>query len=84
MPPPDLIKTLPCEQTIGYYFQDKSLLWEALQTDGSPNCSTDNPRYDVGNKRLAVVGNLALDLFITSAWYRTRNTSGRLLNTFQC
>lgn len=79
---PDLTKTLPCEQTIGYNFQDKDLLWEALQADGSPNCPTDNPRYEGGNKRLAVVGNLALDLLLASVWYPTWNTSGRLLNSF--
>ncbi|KAI4257438.1 MAG: hypothetical protein L6R42_005660 [Xanthoria sp. 1 TBL-2021] len=71
---PDLTKILPCEQTIGYNFQDKDLLWEALQADGSPNCPTDNPRYEVGNKRLAIVGNLALDLLLASVWYPTWNT----------
>ncbi|CAL8577287.1 hypothetical protein XPA_003121 [Xanthoria parietina] len=74
MAPPDLTKTLPCEQTIGYYFQDINLLWQALQTDGSPNCPTDDPFYEMGNKRLAVVGHLALDLLIASVWYPTRDS----------
>ncbi|KAL9628863.1 MAG: hypothetical protein Q9204_005607 [Flavoplaca sp. TL-2023a] len=78
---PDLTKTFPCEQTIGYYFQDKTLLWEALQTDGSPNCPADNPRYEVGNKRLAIVGNLAMDLLLTSIWHSTGNTSAVLDST---
>ena len=77
---PDLTKTFPCEQTIGYYFQDKNLLWEALQTDGSPKCPTDNPRYEVGNKRLAIVGNLAMDLLLTSIWHSTGNASGKILS----
>ncbi|KAL8810947.1 MAG: hypothetical protein Q9223_001962 [Gallowayella weberi] len=74
--PPNPHGTLECEQTIGYFFQDKLLLFEALQADGSPICSEEIPRYHEGNRRLAVVGDLVLSLLAAAEWYPTWNAEG--------
>ncbi len=76
MAPPVLTELFACEAIIGYGFQDQLLLWEALQADGSPICSTDAPRYQEGNKRLAVLGEAALNLLLASKWYPTMRDTG--------
>ncbi|KAL9003909.1 MAG: hypothetical protein Q9188_003247 [Gyalolechia gomerana] len=63
---PDLIKTHACEQAIGYQFREPLLLWEALQV---PSALVHMPRYAEGNKRLAIVGDMILDLLLALKWY---------------
>ncbi|KAL8782412.1 MAG: hypothetical protein Q9213_005415 [Squamulea squamosa] len=57
------------EAIIGYAFNDKFLLWEALQAAGSNVSIAGNRMIPNGNKRLAVVGNTVLDLVLVERWY---------------
>ncbi|KAL8718023.1 MAG: hypothetical protein Q9181_008244 [Wetmoreana brouardii] len=68
---PDLTLTHACEATIGYRFHKPTLLWEALQADGSVIYSSGSPRYEEGNKRLAIVGDKILDFLLSLKWYHT-------------
>lgn len=54
------------EPKIGHHFTRPSLLWQALQLDGYPKPDLLTPE---GNKRLAVVGDLAMKLAIAD-YYR--------------
>lgn len=70
---PNLIKTHACEQAIGYQFREPLLLWEALQV---PGALVHMPRYVEGNKRLAILGDMILDLLLALKWYPTWTTRG--------
>lgn len=55
------------EARIGHHFHRPSLLWQALQLDGYPVPDLLVPE---GNKRLAVIGNLAVKLAVADYHYR--------------
>ncbi|KAL8817405.1 MAG: hypothetical protein Q9223_003756 [Gallowayella weberi] len=60
------------EATIGYKFDDRFLLWEALQAAGSYVSLTGgagNRKFPNGNKRLAVLGDTVLQLVLVEVWY---------------
>lgn len=65
----DLIKTHACERLIGYQFKEPLLLWEALQPAGPLDGMPQMPRYEDGNKRLAIVGDRVLALLLALKWY---------------
>lgn len=62
-----------CEYILGYQFQNRFLLWEALHCTEpiTPTFMTTERRFAEGNKRLAVVGDRVLDLLLTMKWYHT-------------
>lgn len=75
--------THACQQTIGYTFQDPTLLWEALQADGSIACLGATGRFESGNKRLAIVGDRVLDLMLSLKWYPTWQDRGMFESVIQ-
>jgi ribonuclease-3 len=65
------------ETLIQYKFHDTELLWEALQTT---KVLLGNARAAVppdGNRRLAIVGDAAMQLALAEDWYRTSDSRGR-------
>ena len=68
-------KEQACEAIIGYVFQDKKKLWEALQlTDAGQQPKTD------GHKRIAVIGDRVLDLILAEEWYARGEPRGKILS----
>ncbi|CAO1601421.1 hypothetical protein XANCAGTX0491_005084 [Xanthoria calcicola] len=57
------------ESIIGYVFDDRFLLWEALQAAGSPVVHAGGRSFRNGNKRLAVLGDTVLQLALVEQWY---------------
>ena len=57
------------EAIIGYQFTEHSRIWEALQAAGSPVQVIGNRRIVDGNKRLAVLGDVVLDLALAEGWH---------------
>lgn len=66
-----------CQDIIGYQFQDHLICWEALQVAGSGVYKAGGREIPNGNKRLAVVGVLALDLVLCQDWYSSGANEGR-------
>ncbi|KAL8807259.1 MAG: hypothetical protein Q9182_000764 [Xanthomendoza sp. 2 TL-2023] len=67
------------EAVIGYKFDDRFLLWEALQAAGSMVCLTGgagNRKMPNGNKRLAVLGDTVLQLVLVELWYASGQERG--------
>lgn len=65
------------ERTFGYTFNNKAILWEALQAPGSDGVSLIPDRNvslsisREGNKRLAIVGDAEMTRLIARKWYAT-------------
>ena len=57
------------EETIGYEFDKKSILWEALQAAGSGVTNIDGRPLTDGNKRLALLGDAIVDVALIEQWY---------------
>ncbi|KAI4266327.1 MAG: hypothetical protein L6R38_008818 [Xanthoria sp. 2 TBL-2021] len=57
------------QSIIGYAFRDRFLLWEALQSAGSPVLLAGGRNIPNGNKRLAVLGDTVLQLVLVEQWY---------------
>ncbi|KAL8861713.1 MAG: hypothetical protein Q9178_001914 [Gyalolechia marmorata] len=57
------------EPLIGYAFQDRFLLWEALQAAGSSVFRAGDRTIPNGNKRLALLGDTILQLVLAEQWY---------------
>lgn len=64
-------KVHACETIIGYQFQDPHICWEALQVAGSGVYRTGGRNIANGNKRLAIVGDAAIDLVLSKDWYES-------------
>ena len=65
------------ESQIGYLFEDPFILLEALQTPGSiGNYFGNRPSTD-DNKRLALLGNTALQLVLLKDWYAGGGNRGK-------
>ena len=58
------------EAVLDYTFNNPNLLWEALQEAGSNVLSIGGRRIQNGNKRLAVFGDIVLDLVLANDWYQ--------------
>ncbi|KAI4181252.1 MAG: hypothetical protein LQ346_006835 [Caloplaca aetnensis] len=78
----DLTLTRQCEAFLKYTFRDPLLLWEALLADGALSNTVllgswigATPRYQNGNKRLAIIGDGILDMFLRLKWYPTWTTT---------
>ena len=66
------------ETLIWYRFHDPALLWEALQ---GPTIMIDIAGERVppdGNKRLAIVGDAAIQLVLAETWYPGETSKGRV------
>ena len=63
------IKIQGAQGILDYSFIDANLLWEALQEAGSSVLSIGGKRLLNGNKRLAVLGDIVLDLALAEDWY---------------
>lgn len=63
-----------CEDIIGYIFNDKDNILEALRVTGR------NDRVDEGNKRIALLGDRAMELILTEEWH----ASGERRGTSSC
>ena len=57
------------EETIGYEFNNRSILWEALQAAGSGVTAVDGRPLMDGNKRLALLGDAIIDVALIEQWY---------------
>lgn len=66
-----------CEGIIGYKFNDPHVLWEALQPPGSGVSSTETRIVQEGNKRLAVLGDVALEIVLCKRWYDGGESRGK-------
>lgn len=71
----DAKKTL--EQDIGYVFNSKDLLEEALLAAGASNSSKEIDGPKQGNKRLALVGDAVLRLVVLDEWYPSCTATGK-------
>lgn len=58
-----------CQDIGGYVFEDPHILWEALQMAGSGVFTIGDRSVPDGNKRLAVLGDQALDIISCKKWY---------------
>ena len=66
------------ESIIGYVFDDRFLLWEALQAAGSPVVHAGGRSFRNGNKRLAVLGDTVLQLALVEQWYAGEQARGTI------
>jgi len=63
---------------VGYHFNDPHVAWEALQMAGSGVFFSGGRKISDGNKRLAVLGDLALELILCKNWYEGGDQKGAL------
>ena len=78
--PPQILLVQQCESVIGYQFADKDLCWEALQCIGSGVSWAGHRHCPDGNRRLAIVGNAAINLIMSAhQWYPTLGGGGELI-----
>lgn len=68
------LKVAELERIIGYTFADKMKGWEALQLPGNSFATSFITK---GNKRLAIVGDLAIDLVLSETWYASGAAEGQ-------
>ena len=64
------------QDIIGYSFNDRLILWEALQAAGSGVSSAGTRRFPEGNKRLAIIGDVVLKLVLVDEWHKSADTRG--------
>jgi dsRNA-specific ribonuclease len=64
------------EHEIGYNFNSKALLEEALRAPGNISPGDES---SAGNKRLALVGDSALAVMLLSRWYNGGSSTGMFI-----
>lgn len=64
------------ESKINYTFTDKGIAWEALQLAGNGTTYIENRDVPDGNKRLAIVGDIAIYMVLSVRWYCTGHSKG--------
>lgn len=67
------LRVASLESIIHYSFANKSMAWEALQLPGNGFVTLSMPN---GNKRLAIVGDLVIDLILSEPWYESGKNEG--------
>ena len=67
------------ETLVQHKFHDTDLLWGALQTSKVSVDSTKAMLLPDGNRRLAIVGDAAMQLALAEDWYRTSASRGSSL-----
>ena len=65
------------EQKIGYTFQDKDIAKGALQLAGNGVTWAGTRDVPNGNKRLAVLGDLVIDMTLCLEWYGRGHVGGK-------
>ena len=60
---------------------DKDKLWEALQTAASGVTRIGDRRIN-GNREIAIIGDLALELVLAEEWHERGETRGKGIQTF--
>ena len=75
--PSMLAKVEHCQKILGYQFRDQDLCWEALQMAGNGMRVAGSRLIPNGNKRLAIIGDLVIDLILSEAWYGRGELEGR-------
>jgi hypothetical protein len=70
------VRVKQCYDIIGYVFNDPHVLWEALQMAGSGVSVIGKRSVPDGNKRLAVLGDLALEIILCKKWYDGGDSKG--------
>ncbi|MCJ1294020.1 hypothetical protein MMC34_005577 [Xylographa carneopallida] len=65
------------EVMIHYDFKEPLLAWEALQLPGNGVSEIGSRQLPDGNKRLAILGDHALDLVLCSEWHKSEMSKGR-------
>ena len=85
MSAPDKAFTLESVQKniLEYNFNDKQLLWEALQAAGTSSTAAGYVVHPDGNKRPALIGDAVLRLVLMEDWYHTKTLKGMPLLTFK-
>lgn len=71
-----------CEAIIGRSFNDKNLCWEAVQAAGSGVSYIGERCIREGNKRLAVVGDIALNMVLAPDWHASEASKGLSIFSF--
>lgn len=66
------------QDIIGYQFNERLILWEAMQAAGSMVRSAGGREFVDGNKRLAVIGDTVLQLVLAERWYGGGTSRGIL------
>lgn len=66
------------QDIIGYQFNERLILWEAMQAAGSMVRSAGDREFVDGNKRLAVIGDTVLQLVLAESWYGSGTSRGIL------
>lgn len=69
-----LTKIARVEIILGYTFNDKYIIWEALQVRGSGVTRSGSRAITDGSKRLAIVGDRLLALHMAEDWYASGDT----------
>jgi len=69
------------EQVLSYIFVDKEVAREALQLPGNGVAWIGQRRISNGNKRLAVLGDQALNMYLCDTWYNGGLMEGELAQT---
>ena len=67
-----------CQYIIGYEFQDSHIICEALQMAGSRITVSGARQIPNGNKRLAILGDNALEIVLCRAWYNGGGAKGTI------
>jgi ribonuclease-3 len=70
--------TASVEEILGYTFNDRNCLWEALQAPGSGVLVAGTRRITEGNKRLALKGDAAIKNVIIEDWFSSNRPRGEL------
>ena len=73
-------KVQACEDIVGYSFTDAHICWEALQVAGSGIHRSGTRLITQGNKRMAVVGDRAIDLVLSEDWLASGATKGEFFD----
>lgn len=68
-----------CEQKIGHIFKNRHVCWEALQVAGSGITSSGGRVFQKGNQRLAIQGDIVMNLILVTEWYRSSASKGEPL-----
>lgn len=65
------------EAIIGHAFNQKDLLWEALQVAGSGQSRIGGRDTTNGNQRLALLGDVVMGKVLCDAWFDSGSRRGR-------
>ncbi|KAH8164792.1 hypothetical protein CIB48_g3440 [Xylaria polymorpha] len=76
-------KLVAAQQILNYEFQNKDLLYEAMQTPGSNTASSNEHTLIEGNKRLAGVGDAVITLVIKLDCYMMNRPIGEISQILQ-